>query len=68
MIVPDRTLNTLLKDVVLKGVVVVFSSQSPTNNKEAAIQKMLEAGDFIANYGVTMDQDSFNRLGEDSVK
>lgn len=61
-------MNTLLKDVILKGVVVVFSGHSPTKNKQAAIQKMLEAGEFIANNGASMDQDSFDRLGVDSIR
>ncbi|KAM5533183.1 hypothetical protein V8D89_013139 [Ganoderma adspersum] len=62
-ILPDKTLSILLKDVIFKGFIVVYDSQSPTRNKEAAIKKMLEAGDFIAHHGVDMSQELFDNLG-----
>lgn len=62
-ILPDKTLSILLKDVVFKGFIVVYDSQSPTRNKKAAIQKMLEAGEFIAHHGVDMSQELFDDLG-----
>ncbi|PIL35988.1 hypothetical protein GSI_01648 [Ganoderma sinense ZZ0214-1] len=54
----DRTLNTIVKDVILKGIVVVYDDCSPTRNRKAAIQKMLLAGQFIADNGANISADS----------
>lgn len=64
----DRTLNTLLKDVFLKGFLVVYESQSPTQNKAEAIQDMLEAGEFVRRNGHLMNAEQLIFLSELSTK
>ncbi|PIL35993.1 hypothetical protein GSI_01653 [Ganoderma sinense ZZ0214-1] len=59
---PHRTLNTIVKDVILKGVVIVYDDFSPTRNRKAAIEKMLVTGKFIAKNGVTITKESMGRL------
>lgn len=68
MALPDRSIRFILEDVLVKGVVVSYAIQSPTKNRKAAIEKMLEAGEFITKHGESMDQDSFDRIGELSMK
>ncbi len=58
----DRTLNTIVKDVILKGIVVVYDDHSPTRNRKAALKKMLVAGEFIAKNGAYMTATSLNDL------
>ncbi|KAM5533181.1 hypothetical protein V8D89_013137 [Ganoderma adspersum] len=60
----DRTLNTIVKDVILKGIIVVYDDHSPTRNRKAAIRKMLMADEFIANHRENMTADSLSSLEE----
>ena len=60
----DRTANTLLKDVVLKVFITLYDSQSPTYNREEAIKKMLEAGEFVRTQGRFMDKEQLDNIGE----
>nr|VWP00757.1 Lid2 complex component lid2 [Ganoderma boninense] len=58
----DRAVNTIVKDVILKGFVIVYEDVSPTRNRKAAMKKMTIAGEFIAKNGLTMPEQSLGEL------
>ncbi|TBU31679.1 hypothetical protein BD311DRAFT_752244 [Dichomitus squalens] len=64
----DKTLNTLLKDVVLKVFVVVYHEQSPTQITAEAIQYMLDAARFVQENGDQMTMDQLQSLSALSEK